>query len=108
MDCMAVLTSRTIRHYYEHMARNMNKIVITLGGVLLIASVVAITYTTTEVNPEPPCGYPPCYPALQVPAPINPYVSEGTLLALLGALLMGVGFFISTRTNQTGTISPTN
>jgi len=90
------------------MASDMNKVVIALGVVLLISGVVAITYTTTVVNPEPPCGYPPCHPALQVPTTIDPYTSEGALLAVLGALLMGVGFFIQTRTNQTGTISPTN
>lgn len=85
----------------------MNKLVIALGVVLIIASVVAITYTTTVVNPQGPCGT-PCYPALQVPTTVNPYTSEGALFAVVGGLLMGVGFFIPTRTNQTGTTSPTS
>ena len=84
----------------------MNKIVIALGVVLLIGGVVATTYTTTVFNPEPPCGT-PCYPALQVPTTINPYVFEGALFAVLGGLLMGVGLFIPSHTNQTETVSPT-
>jgi len=72
----------------------MNKALIALGAVLLVVSVIAITYTTTVVNPEPPCGYPPCYPALQLPTTINPYASDGILLAVISLTMMVIGYFI--------------
>ena len=66
----------------------MNKIVIALGAVLLIVSVIAITYTTTGLNlPKTPCGF----GCLNGTVTVNPYASDGILLAMVALATMGIG-----------------
>ncbi|MGP8057870.1 MAG: hypothetical protein ACLP9K_09755 [Nitrososphaerales archaeon] len=62
----------------------------TLGAILLMVSLVAITYTTTVVQTTPT----PCYFGCPAePITLTPYASDGILLAVVALGTMWLGYF---------------
>lgn len=113
-------------------ARGMNKAVFALGAVLLLVSVIVITYAVVVQFPQAGCHWGQYYPfgasplrgtfygylcpesgggfAIfpTMPMTSEPYLSYGVLLAAVALVMMVVGYVIPKRTNQSGTTSPTN